>query len=92
MRRRLLIITKEPEFDVRNEAVLGQCASNSANWLLFLVDATGKREKLTTGAYHDLCKIQKACATLNETEVIRKCVMELRASQPPDQQPQDGEN
>ncbi|MFH0938910.1 MAG: hypothetical protein V1899_06485 [Planctomycetota bacterium] len=74
----MLIITKEPEFDEHNDAVLGQCELFTSDWSLFLVDVSGKREKLIMGAYSDLCKIQKSCASLDEIEAIRKRVMELR--------------
>jgi hypothetical protein len=78
MRRRLLIITKEPEFDLRGEVVLGQCEPFTSGWSLILVNPDNKRETLLTGTYTDLRRIQESCSSLEEAAVIRKRVSDMR--------------
>jgi anti-anti-sigma regulatory factor len=78
MRRRLLIITKEPEFDTRNEVVLGQCEPFTSGWRLILIDRQGKHEQLMAGNYTDLRKVQESCSEIEETPKIRKRVEDLR--------------
>jgi anti-anti-sigma regulatory factor len=78
MRRRLLIITKDPEFDMRGEVVLGQCEPFTSGWQLILIDVSGKRETLMAGTYTDLRKIQESCSAIDETEKLRKRVGDMR--------------
>jgi anti-anti-sigma regulatory factor len=78
MRRRLLIITKDPEFDMRGEVVLGQCEPFTSGWQLILIETGGRRETLMVGAYSDLRKIQESCGGIDETEKLRKRVGDMR--------------
>ena len=78
MRRRLLIICKEPEFDARDEVVLGQCEPFTSGWTLKLIDPAGKSENLLVGTYTDLRRIQESCSGVDETASVRKRVEELR--------------
>ena len=79
MRRRLLIITKDPEFDSRDEVVLGQCEPFTSGWTLTLIDNSGGRENLTFGTYTDLRKIQESCLAIDEPADIRKRVKDMSA-------------
>ncbi|MCZ7644768.1 MAG: hypothetical protein M5U26_05715 [Planctomycetota bacterium] len=79
MPRRLLIITKDPEFDERGEVVLGQCEPFTSGWKLILVGADRKHEELLAGTYTDLRRIQESCASIEEVEKVRKRVEEMRA-------------
>lgn len=79
MRRRLLIITKEPEFDSRGEVVLGQCEPFTSGWSLILIDPTGARETLIVGTYTDLRRIQESCVPLDEPASVRRRVSDMRA-------------
>lgn len=78
MRRRLLIITKDPEFDMRGDVVLGQCEPFTSGWTLYLIHTDGKRENLLTGTYSDLRKIQEGCIDIEDTAAVRKRIMDLR--------------
>jgi hypothetical protein len=78
MRRRLLIITKDPEFDMRGEVVLGQCEPFTSGWNLYLVYPDGKKESLVTGTYSDLRKIQEGCIDVDDPEAVRKRVLDMR--------------
>jgi hypothetical protein len=78
MRRRLLIITKDPEFDMRGEVVLGQCEPFTSGWSMYLIFPDGKRENLVTGTYSDLRKIQEGCIGLDDPEAVRKRVLDMR--------------
>jgi len=77
MLRRLLIITKPPEFDSQSEVVLGQCEPFTPGWNLYLVDIAGHRHQLLSGTYADLRHVQDACVDLEDTEEIRKQVARL---------------
>ncbi len=79
MRRRLLIITKDPEFDVRGEVVLGQCEPFTSGWTLIMIVPEGAREMLLVGTYTDLRRIQESCALIEEPAQIRKRVNDMRA-------------
>ena len=79
MRRRLLIIYKDPEFDERDEVILGQCEPFTSGWKLVLIPPEGEREVLLTGTYTDLRKIQETCSALGEAEAVRRRVQEMRA-------------
>ena len=79
MRRRLLLILKDPEFDTRNEVVLGQCEPFTSGWTLKLIDSLGKSENLTFGTYTDLRKIQESCQSLEDAADIRKRVKDINA-------------
>ena len=78
MRRRLLIISKDPEFDARGEVVLGQCEPFTSGWRLFIVHVDRKQELLMTGTYTDLRKVQEICGGIDEPEKIKKRVEELK--------------
>ena len=78
MRRRLLIITKDPEFDMRGEVVLGQCEPFTSGWSMFLMYPDGKKESLATGTYSDLRKIQEGCIGIDDPLAVRKRVMDMR--------------
>ncbi len=78
MRRRLLIITKDPEFDMRGEVVLGQCEPFTSGWSMYLIYPDRKKETLVTGTYSDLRKIQESCIGIDDPEAVRKCVMDTR--------------
>ena len=78
MRRRLLIISKDPEFDMRGEVVLGQCEPFTSGWNLYLVSPDGKRENLFTGTYNDLKKIQESCLDIDDPALVRKRVLDMR--------------
>lgn len=78
MRRRLLIICKEPEFDSRNEVVLGQCEPFTSGWNLILVSVNGSKENLLVGSYTDLRRVQESCAEIESPELIRKRVADMR--------------
>jgi hypothetical protein len=78
MRRRLLIITKDPEFDMRGEVVLGQCEPFTSGWNMFLIYPDGKKESLVTGTYSDLRKIQEGCIGIDDPAAVRKRVMDMR--------------
>ena len=80
MQRRLLIITKEPEFDARDEVVLGQCEPFTSGWSLKMVDPIDKNkvDTLIVGTYTDLRRIQESCALIDEPASIRRRVDELR--------------
>ncbi|HLX60781.1 MAG TPA: hypothetical protein VKX17_05815 [Planctomycetota bacterium] len=78
MRRRLLIITKDPEFDMRGEVVLGQCEPFTSGWTMYLIYPDGKRENLVTGTYSDLRKIQEGCIGIDDPDVVRKRVLDMR--------------
>lgn len=78
MRRRLLIITKDPEFDMRGEVVLGQCEPFTSGWSMFLIYPDGNRENLVTGTYSDLRKIQEGCIGLEDPAAVRKRVLDMR--------------
>ena len=74
MRRRLLIITKDPEFDMRGEVVMGQCEPFTSGWSMFLIYPDGRKESLVTGTYSDLRKIQEGCIGLEDPAAVRKRV------------------
>ena len=80
MQRRLLIITKEPEFDARDEVVLGQCEPFTSGWSLKMVDPLDKNkiDTLIVGTYTDLRRIQESCQLIDDPASIRKRVEELR--------------
>ena len=78
MRRRLLIITKEPEFDTRGEVVLGQCEPFTSGWTLLLIDGDGKRETLLVGTYTDLRRMQESCSGIDEADKIKKRISDLK--------------
>jgi anti-anti-sigma regulatory factor len=78
MRRRLLILTKDPEFDARGEVVLGQCEPFTSGWRLFIVHTDGRREPLMTGTYTDLRKVQEICTPIDDPAKIKKRVEELK--------------
>jgi len=78
MRRRLLIITKDPEFDMRGDVVLGQCEPFTSGWTLYLIHGDGKRENLLSGTYSDLRKIQEGCNEIEDPNAVRKRVMDMR--------------
>lgn len=78
MRRRLLIITKEPEFDSRGEVVLGQCEPFTSGWRLTMVLPDSTHEDLIVGTYTDLRKIQESCLGLDDPESVRKRVRDMR--------------
>jgi hypothetical protein len=79
MRRRLLIIYKDPEFDERDEVILGQCEPFTSGWQLILIPPEGDRETLLTGTYTDLRKIQESCSTLDEIDLVRQRVRDMRS-------------
>lgn len=79
MQRRLLIITKDPEFDDRGEVVLGQCEPFTSGWKLILIHPDRTYEPLLGGTYTDLRKIQENCASIDDAEKVRKRVGEMRA-------------
>ena len=79
MRRRILLITKEPDFDERGEVVLGQCEPFTAGWVLKLVRTDKSHETLLVGNYMDLRKIQENCISIEDPEVIKKRVNEMRS-------------
>lgn len=88
MLRRLLAIVKKPEFDARGEVVLGQCEPFSSGWNLLLYPPLDRQEaptgygppqKLLSGVYGDLRKIQEACAGIDEVEAVRKRAAEMKA-------------
>jgi len=84
MQRRLLIITKDPEFDDRNEVVLGQCEPFTPGWRLIMVPnaPNGGRmqeEVLVRGVYSDLRRIQESCSQLENPDDVRKRVASMRA-------------
>jgi len=78
MRRRILIITKEPEFDTRDEVVLGQCEPFTSGWSLLMIDSKGARETLLVGTYTDLRRIQESCSGVDDPVAVRKRVADLR--------------
>ena len=78
MRRRLLIISKDPEFDLRGEVVLGQCEPFTSGWTMFLIYPDGTRENLVTGTYSDLRKIQEGCIGIDDPQQVRKRVLDMR--------------
>lgn len=79
MRRRLLIITKEPEFDSRGDVVLGQCEPFTSGWKLVMILPDKTRETLLVGTYTDLRKVQESCVELEEPARVRTRVQEMRA-------------
>lgn len=79
MLRRLLVITKDPEFDVRGDVVLGQCEPFTSGWSLVLINGEGQRESLLVGTYTDLRKIQESCGHIEDPAGIRKRVNDMRA-------------
>lgn len=79
MRRRLLVITKEPEFDVRGDVVLGQCEPFTSGWSLVMINGEGQRESLLVGTYTDLRKIQESCSEIQDPAGVRKRVNDMRA-------------
>ncbi|HEY3320617.1 MAG TPA: STAS domain-containing protein [Planctomycetota bacterium] len=79
MRRRLLVITKEPEFDVRGEVVLGQCEPFTSGWTLWMITPERQRECLIVGTYTDLRKIQESCLEISDPKAVRKRVNDMRA-------------
>ncbi|HYF50114.1 MAG TPA: hypothetical protein VEJ63_11960 [Planctomycetota bacterium] len=78
MRRRLLIITKDPEFDARGEVVLGQCEPFTSGWRLSIIHTDRRQELLMTGTYTDLRKCQEICGGIDEPEKIKKRIEELK--------------
>ncbi|HYG78401.1 MAG TPA: STAS domain-containing protein [Planctomycetota bacterium] len=78
MQRRLLIIVKEPEFDIRGDVVLGQCEPFTSGWSLVLIDTDGKRESLMVGTYTDLRKVQESCNSIDAPAAVRKRVNDMR--------------
>jgi anti-anti-sigma regulatory factor len=78
MLRRLLIITKDPEFDIRGDVVLGQCEPFTSGWQLILIHAGKQREILMTGTYTDLRKVQDSCASIDDLDKLRKRVGDMR--------------
>ena len=78
MRRRLLIITKDPEFDMRGDVVLGQCEPFTSGWTMYLIHDDRKRENLLSGTYSDLRKIQEGCNGIEDINAVRKRVMDMR--------------
>jgi len=78
MNSRLLIITKDPEFDDRGEVVLGQCEPFTSGWKLVLVHPDCKQEQLLAGSYTDLRKIQENCGTIVDVDKVRKRVSDMR--------------
>ena len=79
MRRRMVIITKEPEFDSRGDVVLGQCEPFTSGWKLLMVMPDNTRETLLVGTYTDLRKVQESCSRLDDPERVRKRVQDMRA-------------
>lgn len=79
MRRRLLIISKDPEFDQRGDVVLGQCEPFTSGWSLIMINKDGTRETLLVGTYTDLRKIQESCSHIDEPTSVRKRVSDMRA-------------
>lgn len=79
MRRRLLFITKEPEFDMRGEVVLGQCEPFTSGWRLILLDPQGNRECLMVGTYTDLRRVQESCQAIDDSAQLRRRVNEMKA-------------
>jgi anti-anti-sigma regulatory factor len=79
MRRRLLVISKEPEFDSHGEVVYGQCEPFTSGWGLVMILPDSQRETLLVGAYADLRKVQESCAGLDEPAAVRKRVADMRA-------------
>ena len=79
MRRRLLVITKKPEFDVRGEVILGQCEPFTSGWSLVMIDGENSRQILLTGIYSDLRRIQEACRSLDTLDAVRERVDHMRA-------------
>lgn len=79
MPRRLLLITKDPEFDERGEVVLGQCEPFTSGWKLILVFEDRRHETLISGTYSDLRRIQESCSPIDEPLLIKKRVEEMRA-------------
>lgn len=77
-RRRLLVITKEPEFDSRGEVVLGQCEPFTSGWSLIMFEPTGKRETLLVGTYSDLRRVQESCLSIEEPGQVRRRVTDMR--------------
>src|SRR5689334_19978442 len=77
--RRLLVITKEPEFDVRGDVVLGQCEPFTSGWSLLMINGDGKHESLLVGTYTDLRKIQESCSEIEDPAQVRKRVSDMRA-------------
>jgi len=78
MRRRLLIITKDPEFDARGEVVLGQCEPFTSGWRLSIIHTDRRQELLMAGTYTDLRKVQEICGGIDDPERIKKRVEELQ--------------
>jgi len=79
MHRRILIIYKEPEFDERDEVILGQCEPFTSGWQLIMVTPKGDRETLLTGTYTDLRKIQESCSPIDEVDLVRQRVKDMRS-------------
>ena len=79
MQRRLLIISKDPEFDARDEVVLGQCEPFTSGWSLKMILPGGVQEELLVGTYTDLRRIQESCSQVDEPAAVKKRVGELRA-------------
>ena len=79
MLRRIILITKDPDFDERGEVVLGQCEPFTAGWSLKLVRTDKSYETLLVGNYMDLRKIQEHCLAIEDPEAIKKRVNEMRA-------------
>ncbi|MCX7805168.1 MAG: STAS domain-containing protein [Planctomycetota bacterium] len=77
MGRRILLITKPPEFDSKGEVVLGQCEPFTSGWELRLV-TDGESETLATGTYTDLRKIQEACIPLSSPVEVRRKAEEMK--------------
>ncbi|MCY3020031.1 MAG: STAS domain-containing protein [Planctomycetota bacterium] len=78
MQRRLLIISKEPEFDTRGDVVPGQCEPFTSGWTLTMILPDRTREDLMVGTYTDLRKIQESCLGLDDPETVRKRVKDMR--------------
>ncbi len=78
MERRILLITKPPEFDSKGEVVLGQCEPFTSGWELRLITTDGEWETLATGTYADLRKIQEACTPISSSDEIRRKVEAMK--------------
>lgn len=79
MQRRLLIISKDPEFDARDEVILGQCEPFTSGWALKMITPDRKTEELLIGTYTDLRRIQESCLEIDDPVKVRKRVNEMRA-------------
>lgn len=79
MRRRLLLLYKDPEFDERGEVILGQCEPFTSGWKLVLLSPDDSREVLLTGTYTDLRKVQEACSSVDDPAAVRQRAQQMSA-------------